>query len=222
MSARKKILSHVFSTIFNWKTEPQRIKKSLNLKGSTIQEIYEVTEILHGSLYLSGSAPLTGQKLKELSVTAIICALTEIEEKHIMSPTYASSSIQKIYVRLLDSDSSELSMFFDPISNFIEDEIANGGVVLVHCMAGISRSPTLIMAYLMKYKNYNLLDAYDFVAEKRKIIQPNDGFCCQLDKYDRMLKESRSNSILAVKNLSINRKENERNDFPVEIAMENV
>lgn len=48
--------------------------------------------------------------------------------------------------------------------------------VLVHCMAGISRSATIILAYLMKYRNMKYSDAYLFVNNKRNVIYPNQGF----------------------------------------------
>jgi len=52
--------------------------------------------------------------------------------------------------------------------------------VLVHCQAGISRSATLVIAYLIKHQKMNLKDAYLHVKSKRPQIGPNKGFIQQL------------------------------------------
>jgi protein-tyrosine phosphatase len=55
---------------------------------------------------------------------------------------------------------------------------------LVHCFMGISRSSSFVLAYLMKYYNLRLNDAYNFVKKKRNCIYPNDGFWRQLINLD--------------------------------------
>lgn len=59
-----------------------------------------------------------------------------------------------------------------------------GGKVLVHCEAGVSRSPTICMAYLMKTKQFRLKEAFDFVKQRRNVISPNFGFMGQLLQYE--------------------------------------
>ena len=67
----------------------------------------------------------------------------------------------------------------------LDEARKNEGKVLVHCQAGISRSPTIVIAYLMKTKNLNQIEAYSEVHKIRPIIDPNMSFRCQLVEYEK-------------------------------------
>jgi protein-tyrosine phosphatase len=59
------------------------------------------------------------------------------------------------------------------------------GSVLVHCAAGVSRSATVVIAYLMVRKNMLLKDALEHVQRARPIVCPNPGFMEQLKEVER-------------------------------------
>jgi len=59
--------------------------------------------------------------------------------------------------------------------------------ILFHCYAGVSRSATFAIAYLMVVKKLSMNDAYDFVKSKRSIIQPNNGFIKTLIKFNKLI-----------------------------------
>ena len=59
--------------------------------------------------------------------------------------------------------------------------------VLIHCMAGISRSVTLTIAYLMYHFGLSMHAAYQFVKEKRPAISPNLNFMGQLVEFEKEL-----------------------------------
>lgn len=61
----------------------------------------------------------------------------------------------------------------------------------MHCFAGISRSATIIIAYLMRYHNMDLREAHAFVRKQRSFICPNHGFMGQLRRYESFLKKKR-------------------------------
>ena len=63
------------------------------------------------------------------------------------------------------------------------------GSVLVHCIAGFSRAPTIVIAYMMKRMKWDIDRAYKYVQERR-VIAPNSGFLKQLIQYSDELKES--------------------------------
>ncbi|KAI4888691.1 hypothetical protein NFI96_026251, partial [Prochilodus magdalenae] len=62
--------------------------------------------------------------------------------------------------------------------------------VLVHCLAGISRSVTVTVAYLMQKLSLPLNDAYDLVKRKKSDISPNFNFMGQLLDFERALRVS--------------------------------
>lgn len=63
----------------------------------------------------------------------------------------------------------------------------SGRCVLIHCMAGVSRSVTLTIAYLMCHFRMSMHNAYQFVKEKRPAISPNLNFMGQLVEFEREL-----------------------------------
>lgn len=66
-----------------------------------------------------------------------------------------------------------------------------GGKVYVHCWAGVSRSPTLCIAYLMKHRGLSMDDARDYVRKVRPHIRPNWGFEEMLKQFEKTLKQER-------------------------------
>lgn len=61
---------------------------------------------------------------------------------------------------------------------------------MVHCLAGVSRSVSLVLSYFIKHKSYTYEEAFNLVKSKRRIIYPNDGFISQLKAYEAKLKTS--------------------------------
>ncbi len=59
-----------------------------------------------------------------------------------------------------------------------------GGVVLVHCNAGVSRSASVVIGFLMSQEKMSFDEAFSAVKTARPHIQPNPGFMSQLKKYN--------------------------------------
>lgn len=75
--------------------------------------------------------------------------------------------------------------FSFPFSFSSSDSVRNkGGRVFVHCQAGISRSATICLAYLMRTNRVKLDEAFEFVKQRRSIISPNFSFMGQLLQFE--------------------------------------
>lgn len=75
----------------------------------------------------------------------------------------------------------------------IIDSVKHKGNILVHCYAGISRSATCVIAYIMYTFNWPVEQAYRYVKTKRVIINPNIGFLQQLYQFESSLNLDKNN-----------------------------
>ncbi|AYV79640.1 MAG: tyrosine phosphatase [Faunusvirus sp.] len=82
-----------------------------------------------------------------------------------------------------DTPEKDISQYFTQTNKFIDLATLTRRNVLVHCHMGISRSTSIVLAYLI-HTGIPLKNALDFVRLKRKIINPNPGFFKQLQKYE--------------------------------------
>lgn len=76
-------------------------------------------------------------------------------------------------------DINENGILFQLIK-MIDTYINCGKQVLVNCFAGVSRSTTIVVAYLMYKNKWGVQDAVSFVRSKRPFVNPNYGFISQL------------------------------------------
>jgi len=98
-----------------------------------------------------------------------------------------SGTIQYLQIPITDHWSQNLASFFPAAIHFIDTARERQEGVLVHCLAGISRSVTITVAYLMYKMSMSLNDAYDFVRRKKSNISPNFNFMGQLLDFERQL-----------------------------------
>ncbi|XP_077478649.1 dual specificity protein phosphatase 26 [Stigmatopora argus] len=106
------------------------------------------------------------------------------------SDPYAGMNVTYLGIEAHDSPGFDMSKNFYPTADFIHKALTKGGKVLVHCAVGLSRSATLVLAYLMIRQNLTLVEAIKTVKDHRGVT-PNRGFLRQLNGLDGVLRESR-------------------------------
>ena len=156
-----------------------------------ISEYYSkhLSEIIPNFLYVSSyNATKNKTLLEKNKITHIInCAADFCENVFESENKYTYLSFY-----LKDHVLENIECIFYECIKFIDSVKEKGGRVLVHCIQGISRSVTLVMAYLI-YKNKLTYDkAFNIVQSKREISSPNFGFSIQLQNFYLRLYESPS------------------------------
>lgn len=92
-----------------------------------------------------------------------------------------------MYVQLLDLPETNLISSLDQCFTFIDNARQSGGCVFVHCNAGISRSASVVIAYLMRKESMNYQQAFMHLKNIRPVIKPNPGFVQQLKDYEKTI-----------------------------------
>jgi len=99
----------------------------------------------------------------------------------------SDSSFSYKRIPITDHWSQDLSQFFPEAIAFIDEALEKEQGILVHCLAGISRSVTVTVAYLMQKRRWSLNDAYDFVKQRKSNVSPNFNFMGQLLDFEKTL-----------------------------------
>lgn len=150
--------------------------------------VYEIptdpfNEVYPGIILGDGTTALCVMKLRSLGVTHVLNAAWGKDRSFGLINTsnnfYKASGIQFHGIEAIDVPSFSLKRFFGEAADFMEEALRSGGKVYVHCQMGISRSATIVLAFLIIKKGWTAQEAVRTVRARRQII-PNDGFLRQL------------------------------------------
>lgn len=144
--------------------------------------LVEVSEALFISSYRSAG---DAEKVNCHGITHIISIGSEFEN---------DARIDGIEYKIKDIDDDPDEASFISMSEslfeyaaYIDCAISSGGRVLVHCAAGASRSPTVVLAYLLIKKRWTLRSAFGHLHQVRPCIWPNIEFLRALIDLERKL-----------------------------------
>ena len=163
-----------------------RIKTNRNdcYYSRTQEEDYN--EIIKDFLYISSyKTASTVTDLKNLKITNIINCSGDLCEN--LSNDSSLLNIEYLTLNIRDNVSENLECLFFLCINYINDVKEKKGRVLIHCYKGVSRSVSIVIAYLIYLYKWSYDKAFDFVQSKRSIANPNIGFYLQLKTFYKRL-----------------------------------
>ena len=144
----------------------------------TLDNVDEIVE----NLYLGGiTAAYETENLVEQGIRAVVCCVRETE-----FPSYDfNKQIHYFRVDVEDVSIEPIEYFWPEAMQFIHEHHSKGLPVFVHCRAGVSRSASTVIAYLVSQLGFTLKDAFLLAHKKRPVVTPNLGFMdklCELEK----------------------------------------
>ena len=172
-----------------WNSQDNSNKKAVrmnNIERGPLGSLYDLTydsTLIVDQLYLGNSCNARNYyELENNKVGLIINSSPCISN-------YFQNEFEYYNVKVEDISGADILCHLDNTVTRMHEFIENNPQksVFVHCFMGSSRSATIIIAYLMKYHDYNLRDALNFVKEKREVVNLNQDFFKQLSEFDKTL-----------------------------------
>ncbi|KAL3332750.1 hypothetical protein AABB24_033017 [Solanum stoloniferum] len=143
--------------------------------GSPIQVSAFPSEILPEFLFLgSYDNASRAELLKSQGISRVLNTVPACQNLYKNSFTY----------HCLDD---EQDLQFDDAIQFLEQCERDRARVLVHCMSGKSRSPAIVIAYLMKSRGWKLAQSYQWVKDRRPYVDLHLGVYHQLQEYEQKI-----------------------------------
>ena len=143
-----------------------------------------LTEIEPGVFIGDMTSSCNINKLKEKNITHIISVLAGYK------PQYPNH-FKYLVIDALDTTNTNLEETFIRTNEFINNSKKSNGTVLIHCMMGRSRSPTVAAAYIMDKQHISCDEAINIIKTLKPNINPNSGFIEQLKQFQtKIVKKS--------------------------------
>ncbi|CAF0818078.1 unnamed protein product [Adineta ricciae] len=132
-------------------------------------------------LYLGSLKDRTNTSLMMKNEIKRVLCVIDLPDIIIDKGEYKPTHVMNI--QAADAEEQDLAQYFEKCIEFIHQARTDHENILVHCQAGISRSATIVLAYLMTIGDYDVEKALQIVKGARGFIHPNPGFLSQLKRY---------------------------------------
>ncbi|KAF9780038.1 protein-tyrosine phosphatase-like protein [Thelephora terrestris] len=142
----------------------------------TIPPINDLNPVIDGRLYIGSlQVALSSSQRSALGITHVLSVCPEYPAE--------PEDVHHLCIPVQDSEFENLLVQLPAACSFIQNAIDGGGKVLVHCVMGVSRSATVICAYLMMTRQLSVEKALGYLRDRRPQVHPNYGFLKQLHAF---------------------------------------
>ncbi|EFJ42833.1 MAP kinase phosphatase 1 [Volvox carteri f. nagariensis] len=138
-------------------------------------------------LFLSGDYVAKNREtLRQAGVTHVLNCVGFICKEYFKDElTYKTLYLQ-------DTPAEDILCVLYDCLDYIDSALHSGGRILVHCSQGVSRSATLVIAYIMWRSGKPYDEVFAAVKAVRGVANPNIGFTCQLLQWQKRAASAKS------------------------------
>ncbi|KAF7370086.1 Phosphatases II [Mycena sanguinolenta] len=133
-----------------------------------------------GALYLGSMAAAHDVDLLRTHKIAHLVQVLEVP----WMPAPDNTEFACYRIDIEDTSSAKLQPHLEEACDYIRTTLSRGENVLVHCQQGVSRSASIVIAYLIREHSLSYDAAFDIVRQRRRCIKPNAGFIKTLREWE--------------------------------------
>ncbi|XP_039247519.2 serine/threonine/tyrosine-interacting protein A-like [Styela clava] len=126
------------------------------------------------------------ENLRNDGITHILCVRQDVEARCV-KVNFPDIFIYKV-IEFRDHPCESIISILPEARNFINECLQSKGKILIHGVNGMSRSASLVIAYIMETRSISYEEAFEIVKRRRFCIAPNYGFRSQLQEYEPIYK----------------------------------
>lgn len=163
---RPSMMTRYYEPVERYEIDPTLLER--------LQYVYSDPIEIIDNIYLGNSLNAANDTtLQKFKINVIINVTDNI-------PNFYENDYEYYSINIKDTT---VSMFGEQLlecAKFMNKKIKEGKNIMVHCFEGRSRSVAILVYYLMMYHEYGFYDAYDLIKNKKKIVNINKSFICEL------------------------------------------
>ena len=162
---------------------PEQVEQWARENNVFISSEFEAASPVIKGVFIGGANAATNRHLlKSYGVTHVLTVAKDITPKYVNDFKY-------MVILADDIQKASLKEHFNDTTNFIKEALESNGGCIVHCMAGVSRSATIMTAFIMQHQQIRLRHAFRFLGKCRPQVNPNQTFRSELQQFDKELFE---------------------------------
>ena len=159
----------------------QNVQRVYDMKKNAINTLYDLTydcTKITDRIYLGNAYNARDYyNLESKNIGLILNCTEEI-------PNYFEDCFEYKKIIIDDVNDADITPYLDEYADLINSYIKNNDKnILIHCFMGSSRSATILLAYLIKYKKYTPEKSLEYIKNLREIVNPNTSFFNQLKNH---------------------------------------
>ena len=185
----KDVAEEIQSDILETCCSPSRPIPGCHVDLSHMERIefgLDCDEVVPGVILATGKTVKNVAYMRELRVTHIIN--TASRDVWLPVEKLTNLGVEMFQFHVDDVPSANIAPYFRPVADFVARATQAGGLLVINCLVGLSRSATVLTAALMMNNKWTVKKALRKLRQNRP-VKPNLGFMVQLLSLEQKLME---------------------------------